>query len=511
MAKIRKAIFRNGIVMLSLLASVVLSSSVAYAQDCGIQVLMPTQVRAEGMTEVVGDIELRCVPAAPVATPGFGMVAAPVPDLITISVQLNAGITNAVDLDGNVEVDSGADNMAPSYDADELVLDAVELDGNGRSSTEIMDSAFGDGEVDGGMITWEIDTNGENNISNPFNLLEVSNNDPGLGFSVFFRGIRANASAVGDGEDITANVYIEGTAVNSAPIKVADVSTGLDVKSDALVAISGLQCRPGEEQTVIIRFVEGFASAFTDDHELVLHLGGIPDGVTVTPSDGGTGMAMNMVTSADLAPVSLESGTDSDGNVDLTAAGSGAVVYAFDNEEPSSDALEGTDADLAEEWNDVTLTFEWEAGSENTGLGSATVSVSFNPVGGDDVPRYVQGATMDVLEIDDCVTSMVFPFVTNMHNYDTGIALTNTSGGAGSCMLEYSGTNAPADTQMMMVGAEGTATFTVSTRAPMFQGYINATCDFLGGQGFAFLTNGFGYMGGPTLAQGYLAVPAERK
>ncbi len=510
MAKIRKAIFRNGIVMLSLLASVVLSSSVAYAQDCGIQVLMPTQVRAEGMTEVVGDIELRCVPAAAVETPGFGTVAAPVPDLITISVQLNAGITNAVGVDGNVEVDSDEDNMAPSYDADELVLDAVELSGNGRSSTEILDSAFGDGEVDGGMITWEIDTNGADNMSNPFNLLGVTN-DPGEGFSVIFRGIRANASAVGDGEDITANVYIEGTAVNSAPVKVADVSTGLDVKSDALVAISGLQCRPGEEQTVIIRFVEGFASAFTDDHELVLHLSGIPDGVTVTPSAEGVGVAMNMETGADLAPVSLESGTDSDGNVDLTAGGSGAVVYAFDNEESDSDALEGTDADLAEEWNDVTLTFEWEAGSENTGLGSATVSVSFNPVGGDDVPRYVQGATMDVLEIDDCVTSMVFPFVTNMHDYDTGIALTNTSGGAGSCMLEYSGTNAPADTQMMMVGAEGTATFTMSMRAPMFQGYINATCDFLGGQGFAFLTNGFGSMGGPTAAHGYLAVPAERK
>ena len=34
MAKIRKAVFRSGIVMLSLLAAIVLSSSVAYAQEC---------------------------------------------------------------------------------------------------------------------------------------------------------------------------------------------------------------------------------------------------------------------------------------------------------------------------------------------------------------------------------------------------------------------------------------------------------------------------------------------
>ena len=174
------------------------------------------------------------------------------------------------------------------------------------------------------MIMWEIDTDGPAGTTDPFNF-------DADGFSVIFRGIRANASAVGDGEDITVNVYIEGTAVNSSPVKVADVTTGLDVKDDALVAISGLQCKPSADgSTVIIRFVEGFASAFTDDHELVLHLSGIPDGVTVTPSKAGTGVAMNMMTGADLAPVSLKSGTDSKGNVDLTVGGLGAVVYSFD-------------------------------------------------------------------------------------------------------------------------------------------------------------------------------------
>ena len=40
--------------------------------------------------------------------------------------------------------------------------------------------------------------------------------------------------------------------------------------------------------------------------------------------------------------------------------------------------------------------------------------------------------------------------------------------------------------------------------APDFQGYADITCDYTGGQGFAFITNGFGSMGGPTAAQGYL-------
>ena len=106
MAKIRKAVFRSGITMLSLLAAVVLSSSVAYAQDCGIVVSSPTQARAEGMTEVVGDIELRCVPGAEVTVPGFGTQPAAIPDLISVTVELNAGITNEVDAEGNVEVAS---------------------------------------------------------------------------------------------------------------------------------------------------------------------------------------------------------------------------------------------------------------------------------------------------------------------------------------------------------------------------------------------------------------------
>ena len=60
MAKIRKSVFRSGIVMLSLLAAIVLSSSVAYAQDCRARASGANTVRAEGMTEAVGGIELSC-------------------------------------------------------------------------------------------------------------------------------------------------------------------------------------------------------------------------------------------------------------------------------------------------------------------------------------------------------------------------------------------------------------------------------------------------------------------
>ena len=49
----------------------------------------------------------------------------------------------------------------------------------------------------------------------------------------------ADASAVGNGEDITATVMANGTAASGGPVKLADVTTGLDI---TVTAASGLRC-----------------------------------------------------------------------------------------------------------------------------------------------------------------------------------------------------------------------------------------------------------------------------
>ena len=81
---------------------------------------------------------------------------------------------------------------------------------------------FGDGELssDGTMVTWEIETvvdNVDNNAGNPLNL----END-GEGFRLLLEGVRANASSVGDGEDIMVNVYVGEDAVTDAPFEAAE-------------------------------------------------------------------------------------------------------------------------------------------------------------------------------------------------------------------------------------------------------------------------------------------------
>ena len=84
------------------------------------------------------------------------------------------------------------------------------------------------------------------------------------------------------------------------------------------------------------------------------------------------------------------------------------------------------------------------------------VTTSYHPASGDDA-RYVAGAAMDVVSVEECVTSLLFPFVTNNYGYETGIALTNTSSEDGTCMVEWFGNNAPADDGMVEVMAESTS------------------------------------------------------
>ena len=63
MTKTYEAVLKSSLIMLSLLALAVAGSSVAQAQTCHRQARarqLPTRFRAEGMTELMGGIELQC-------------------------------------------------------------------------------------------------------------------------------------------------------------------------------------------------------------------------------------------------------------------------------------------------------------------------------------------------------------------------------------------------------------------------------------------------------------------
>ena len=150
-------------------------------------------------------------------------------------------------------------------------------------------------------------------------------------------------------------------------------------------------------------------------------------------------------------------------------------------------------------------------------IGSSYVNVSFNPVsaiGGDTfaesdakVPRFsaTSGDPIMVLKIDDCTTTLLFPYVVNLGGFDSGLVISNTSEEAGSCTLTYSGANAPEPqtTQAIAGGAQWIRL--ASAISSEFQGYLTAACGFRDAHGFAYISNGFAGRES-TLAQGYLAV-----
>ena len=506
MKKTHKAVLKSSLIMLSLLALVVVSSGVAQAQECFARRLSGSDntVRAEGMTELLGGIELKCAG-------GMGTGFDP-PATIEVSIELNTMITNETDDDDDMV-------MGLTYtDTDGALLE--DATGNLGEASDWTTAAMGTNNAvqvlsdDGMGITWAIPST------------ELALETRALtGGTVVIGGILADASAVGNGEDITVTVIVAGVEASGSPVKLADVTTGLKIE---VSAATGLQCDKSAV-TATVMFTEGFNNAIravpndldttevdeSDIYSLVLNFRGIPDGVTVTASMEGTGMPMEE-DGSDLAPLMLvtgeDEGADEDGIVDLSSAGAGEAVYRFDTGylvDPDDSATPGTVAangilevdDRTKEWNTVGITFSWKAGEPPLDMG--TVTVSYHPVddGTGDIPRYVSGPTNDVITIEDCTTTLLFPFVTNQGGYNTGLAITNASEGAGACTIEYTGgSDAPEDTMTSEDVAGGEQWINLlSDIAPGFQGYITASCEFRDAHGFAFITGGDPT---PTLAQG---------
>lgn len=117
-----------------------------------------------------------------------------------------------------------------------------------------------------------------------------------------------------------------------------------------------------------------------------------------------------------------------------------------------------------------------------------------------------------------CQTSLLFPFVTNETGFDTGIAIANTTTDPfhttptpGTCNLYFYGTGAPTNPVAAPGGTQASGTtnaFTLSSVAPGFTGYMIANCNYIDGHGFAYIVFNFGQSSGATM--GYVALELER-
>ena len=498
---------------LAVLCLLFMGSGVAQAQVCDARSTSNT-IRAEGITEVVADLKVRCRVE--------GVFGLDLEDAANITVQLNTNITNKIEMeDRPVNVTRVQTFAALSEDdADaaralgQIVL-FVEASGAGSvTDIEFEEVTLSD---DGTTLMWKL-------TAEEANLDGVA---PADGFNLTISGIRANASSLGDGQNVTASVVVAGVspANTSGPIKLAAVKTGLVIPVEVA---KGDQCADTETTaTVTIKEGEGIASAINDESRFVITFRGIPEGVTVTVPTSVASMDMPPMgadptdTEADdyVAPVTdtfgimlvpgIASGTDGDGLVDLSASGAGEAVYVVQPDGVTDNVgdytTDATEPGVKDEWVELEVTFKWESADLMPANAMGTVNVSFDPVSavlgdsfddlrGAAVPRFVASDnTQNVLDISLCTTTLLFPYVLNTHGFDTGLAITNTSSEAGSCTIAYSGLDAPStDPISNVISAREQLIWNLAggsydgdvVPTPGFRGYITATCGFRDAYGY---------------------------
>ena len=423
----------------------------------------PTTVRAEGLAEVVGDVVLSCGPS-------FEVTFAFVPDPLTVQVQLpDTRITSQITDRNTREV---------SVRQTALRFDRTLIPSAAISAPEL--------SADGRTITWEL-SGGEAT----FGLAQG-----GRGFRMTVSRIRVNASLVGAGRDIEARVIVQGDPVEMQRSKAADVEAGLDVT--VTETASGSACPSMGSAESAVRIQEGFIGAISnpDHNELVVTFSGVPQGVTVKvpvtvglPADDPLTAGVNEMDSSFELRINRNQGLDSlaggMGTVTISNAGGGEVRYEI---------TAATLDPALSEWNDLGVMFSWGSAGGAPSPGRAEVQVSYHPISSErgdtigitPVPRFTAGTRHTALSLDDCTTTMFFPFLTNQQGYETGIVFSNPSGLAGRCEVEAIGTRG-GTMRTEVIPPRSQKAFVLSSEFPGFQGQMNVECSFQNGDGYAYI------------------------
>jgi hypothetical protein len=507
---------------LQLLAIGLLVAGGAFAQDLNCSLIGTQQnVRAEGKAELLGDINIVCTAADP------DLGAAPWnTKQVNIIVNLPVNVTNNIDFgEGSETTDSVL-----------LVNDQKLLYGVRTANKEI---AFDD-------------------VTVPFPGF-FGNPDQTI---IRISSIRGNVTQLGlpsEGNVIQIDAIVSTEPPSTLSVGVPSVTIGfsrLSLISEGITgAINGLQCVSLDSENPALTIREGFASAWktqgipsdakntfwesgyyawgsnndagaSQDTQFRVGISGVPGNVTFqmnTHVSDGDDLQLTLVGEV------CGSGTNTPFTPVLDGSGNGSVVYKVCDNNPNE-----------RETIEIPLLITWVVG-DTPEVGAASATISYFPLDGSDFanlldpePRFVDTASSpeEFLTVVKCVTTLLFPFVTNQSGFDTGLAISNTSedwglsgidGQDGACEVHYIGTdssaNVPADditTEDVVAGEQLVWLLSAGgshglVGAPDFQGYVLAACDFQYAHGYAFITDGFG--GGiPALAQGYLALvtPANR-
>jgi len=339
--------------------------------------------------------------------------------------------------------------------------------------------------------------------------------------------VRVNATSltVGTGTPppVSESVFISGATISSsvlAATPVAYVLPGLTgIKATGIANQAACAATSPSTAAFSVSFTENFPTAFkvqgtsnpllTDPFFNNTETGYTGSGITGNVANSGTRVKIvfaNIPTGATIyvpTTVSFSSGTPAAvvGTLTLTASETGA--FSPLPASTTSGAPAGTAALTAvsgsatavyevtlqsiagQETYSVPVYFSAAAGSV-TATAAVTASVSLAPTGSTNIPNFAPTTATPVTGagFSLCSTSLLFPFVTNQLGFDTGIAISNTSTdpfgttgakpSAGTCTWNFYGSGAPSPATGTSPSVPSGTTYTavLSNVAPGFQGYI---------------------------------------
>ncbi len=508
-------------------------------------VAAPAPVYANGIAEPLADILLTCEREGP------ALASPPSEVSLSVSVSLNASVTNAIGLDSGTDV-SDAVLVVNGNDCPAPHPRGSTFGSCGAPSAIVQDPQFGR-LTSVGTLEWS-------NVAIPYPGA-IPAGDPGSlegGVSTLrIRGIRANAAQLrlaGSASQTSLPVIATVRVRSNSVIAVRNGTVRLAYPTPALgVAVVGEEsssaCSGDGRGLASIQIREGFASAFRSGiagagtsaaTRVMLEFDDVPEGVGISLPvavgchqprfDGGDSETQDALTlglvsghdangsggTASLGPVGSEPSVPVD-----VSSGGGRAVYEVQSQDPAR--LE-----------DCHIPVSLDAGSDGATQARANISAGLAPrstllVASAEAPRprfaTPPRTAQAGIDFAACSTTLLFPFVTNQAGFTTGLVITHGSrpaltgslgGQPGSCDLHYYGAKSEGEEILLVqhstvIEPGEQLIFTLSGGNParnilgteQFQGYMMAVCGYPNARGYAFIADGFGDIA--DLAMGYLA------
>lgn len=556
--------FRKLSFVLAALALVAVLTVPAQAQPAVSCTASPGQnvplIRDGGLTELVGDVLLNCSPAV-VGAAGTTNVNFQIFMNTTVSNRIKSSSALTVTASLTYTDSTGVEHVVVGVLQPTLPVDTPSL----RNSILFPNVALPNGTVSTVRIT---------------NVRVVA--PPANPAGALPAGVQEQISTSPAGT-VPINNAFQTVAFVLTPVQFSVTACG---SSTALTALNFVQCvnQPiGNKATFAVHFKEAFATAFkaksrpnaggvedgdtldaaieaaNPDHadtgtRLMLSFTNIPSGVTVLVSEYPVG-----TTAPTTAAAVMQIGAKSDGTAgepatgttaDAICGGSATNAVMHEIESGGYAVWEVMSSTLDTDELIFAVQFKWTAqpGLGKPGLTGAnpiTVSGQLAPVSSvaqasttAPIPRFANRPLAGGIQasISPCVTNLLFPWVTNVGNFDTSLVVSNTSADpfgtgtqSGKCTFYYfnggplgsGGLSTPPTTQPQ----PQTTTATVAAGAYVvsnmlfngglqgdanpiapgsFSGYVIAVCNFQFAHGFAYITDR--NAGSSTGSAGYTAL-----